>query len=346
MPLPHARGPLSEAVLDRLVGRASVDPVAAEELPDEVLTDDDLQLALWTLYELHYRGFDEVPEDLEWDLELLRLRAQLEAPFEAALRRLAAPLLQGVTEGLTGGATGHADPVDRLNAVIESPDGPSMASYVQRQASLQQLHEFMIQRSIYHLKESDPQSWVIPRLDGAPKAALVELQYDEYGAGRADRLHATLFAKGLDAMGLSSEYGGYIDRVPGYTLAENNAMSLFGLHRRLRGAAMGHLAAFEATSSLPCRRYAQGIRRLGMPEVVAEYFDEHVEADAVHEQMAVRVICGELVAQEPALEGDVLFGAATCGQLEALSATRVLDAWAARQSSLLSPSREPRGAAA
>ena len=64
-------------------------------------------------------------------------------------------------------------------------------------------------------------------------------------------------------------------------------MSLFGLHRRWRGAALGHLAAVEMTSSEPSRRYSAGLRRLGFDERVTVFYDEHVEADAVHEQIAV-----------------------------------------------------------
>ena len=77
-------------------------------------------------------------------------------------------------------------------------------------------------------------------------------------------------------------------------------MSLFGLHRRLRGALLGHLAAFEMTSSLPNRRYGNGLRRLGFDEVATRFYDEHVEADAVHEQIAAHDMCGGLVRVEPA----------------------------------------------
>ena len=104
-------------------------------------------------------------------------------------------------------------------------------------------------------------------------------------------------------------------------------MSLMGLHRRLRGAALGHLAAFEATSSLPSRRMVQGLTRLGLaPEIVA-YYEEHVAADAVHEQLAVRTICGSLVREEPALVADVFFGAFTCLDLEDRLAHRLLAQW-------------------
>ena len=104
-------------------------------------------------------------------------------------------------------------------------------------------------------------------------------------------------------------------------------MSLLGLHRRLRGAALGHLAAVETTSSVPCRKIAAGIERVGLPDVVAAYFHEHVEADAVHEHVALRDICGSFVANEPGLADDVLFGAVACLALDAVAAQDLLRSW-------------------
>jgi hypothetical protein len=106
-------------------------------------------------------------------------------------------------------------------------------------------------------------------------------------------------------------------------------MTMFGLNRRLRGAAMGHLAAFEASSSVPCRKIAAGIERVGLPATVAAYFHEHVEADAVHEHVAANDICGALVAEDPSLREDVLFGAASSLHLDALAGAELLDRWTA-----------------
>ena len=116
--------------------------------------------------------------------------------------------------------------------------------------------------------------------------------------------------------------------MPATTLAVNNLMSLFGLHRRLRGAALGHLAAFESTSSVPCRRIAAGIERVGLPEATAAYFHEHVEADSAHEQVAVRDICGVFLAQEPDQLPEVLLGVAACVLLDAPAAEDLLESWA------------------
>ncbi len=195
--------------------------------------------------------------------------------------------------------------------------------------------ELLRQRSVYHLKESDPSAFVVPRLPVRAKAALMELQYDEYGDGDPNRLHSHLFARGMEAVGLRPEYGAYVDDALPETLEMNNAGSMFGLQHRLRGAAMGHLAAFEMTSSLPCRRYLQGARRLDLSEAVCHYFDEHVEADAVHEHIAARDICGSLVEAEPHLREDVLFGAAACVHLDAVAGEKMIATWMREGSTLL-----------
>ena len=233
MQTPSPRGPLSEALLGALrSGSDDFYPVLAVGSSD----GEDAALALWVLYELSYRGFADVPEHLEWDPQLLRLRAVLERDLEARLRSRFTP-----PDGLSFVA-------DFFDWVADQ-DGVSLASYVQRTADEEQVRDLLRARSIYHLKESDPVAWVVPRLGVRAKAALMELQYDEYGVGDPNRLHHHLFAVGLDASGLDATYGAYIDEASGEVLEQNNAMSLFGLHRRLRAAALGHLAAFDLTPS-------------------------------------------------------------------------------------------------
>ena len=127
----------------------------------------------------------------------------------------------------------------------------------------------------------------------------------------------------MEALGLDARYGAYLDRLPAATLATVNLMSLFGLHRRLRGAIVGHLALFEMTSSIPNRRYAAGLRRLGIDDPAAtEFFDEHVEADAVHEEIAAVDLAGGLARSEPELAADILWGASALVAVEGSWARR------------------------
>ena len=130
----------------------------------------------------------------------------------------------------------------------------------------------------------------------------------------------------MDALGLDSRYGAYVDHLPAVTLATVNLMSLFGLHRRLRGAIVGHLALFEMTSSVPNRRYANGLRRLGFDGDAAEFYDEHVVADAVHENVAAVDLAGGLAQAGPDAGARHPVGRRRAVELEGRFARHLLDA--------------------
>jgi hypothetical protein len=301
------------------VGNAGADPYG-----------DDLQLALHCCYELHYRGFDGVDPDLEWDPDLLRLRVDLERVFLAALRADVA----------------HSDDVDaEIAALLVEPVGPDvrgLSHHLARDGTLDQLREYVTHRSVYHLKEADPQAWAIPRIGGAAKAGLVTVEHDEYGSGHPERMHSVLFAEMMTELGLDAAYGAHIDRVPGATLAEVNLMSLCGLRRSLRGASVGQFAMVELTSSPGSERLVRAMRRLGCGPAAVRFYDEHVEADAVHEQVVRRDVLTPLLAAEPDLAADVVFGIRAALFLGERMQDLLLDAWERGGSSL----REPEAVAA
>ncbi len=323
--VPQPRGALTEWLLAELaqpVQALSPPPIPS---PEDPLADDDLHLALYLCYELHYRGLPGVADEWEWEPSLLAVRRELEACFVAGLHAV-------VPQPQRPASPEEMD--FALRAVADADDGPSVSRFLERHATLDQVLEFLVHRSAYQLKEADPHSWALPRLAGPPKAALVQIQADEYGGGRADRIHAQLFANAMEELGLDARYGAYVDRIPGVTLATVNLMSLFGLHRGHLGAIVGHLAVFEMTSSLPNARYARALRRLGCGARATDFFDEHVEADAVHENVAAVDLAGGLARQQPALTGDILWGAATLVELDARFARHLLGAWEAGESSL------------
>lgn len=181
--LPAARGEISAGVIEAL--RCS--PEQAAGMPVRALRraspyGDDLQLALYLCYELHYRGIAGVPDSWEWSPVLLELRAQLEARFLGALRDDVEP---------------HADVDSALDELLAEPArGTGLSHFLREEGELWQLREYAALRSLYHLKEADPEVWAIPRLTGRAKAGLVTIEYDEYGAGRADRIHSPTISTG------------------------------------------------------------------------------------------------------------------------------------------------------
>lgn len=335
MKLPGSRGPISEGVVSALRQPAGAQNPAtstpqhptATPLRSDPWHDEDLQVALWICYELHYRGFDDVDEEWEWDPALLRLRARLERRHEQGLvDRVARP---DVSE--------PSDVPAAIARLVEADDGPSLGGHLLSEGTREQFRDMLVHRSVFHLKEADPHTWAIPRLAGAAKAALVEVQADEYGGGRPERVHQELFRIAMREFGLDDSYGAYVDDVPACTLAVNNTQSLFGLHRRWLGAIAGHLAAFEMTSSIPNRQFGRALRRLGIDGPATIFFDEHVEADSVHDQIAAHDLCGNLAIEQPQRTGDILFGAACSLAMDRLLAEHLLGCWAQDTSSLRQP---------
>ena len=325
--LPDPRGPMSEAVIHHLRGhRPRVVQLPAAH--DDPLDGDDSNLALYLCYELHYRGFVGVPEDLEWDPALLAIRSELERRFEERLLETV-PMEASVD-----------DIEAEIVRAIDEANGPSLSSYMLEHGTLEEFREFAIHRSAYQLKEADPHTWAIPRLFGEAKAALVAIQIDEYGHGEDAAVHATLFGDTMDELGLDAGYGAYLSRLPGSTLATVNLMSLFGLHRRWRGALVGHFTVFEMTSVVPMGRYAGALARLGLPPRAQRFYDVHVLADAEHEVVALRRMAAGLARSEPDLIPSILFGAKAVLSIERTFAEHMLDSWRSGVSSLL-PSSTP-----
>jgi len=202
MKLPRPRGPLSAALINTLHGHATLRlaNVVTSAQPANALFDEDLQLALWVAFELHYQGFDGVLETWEWQPEVIAFR-----------RRLEDVLLRALRSQVHVPQDDRSIP-ERLIALVDSDDGPQLSRFMQMGATRAQYEEFAVHRSIYQLKEADPHSWAIPRLTGRAKAALVEIQADEYGNGVVAKMHSELYRRLLRGLDLDDTYGAYLEK--------------------------------------------------------------------------------------------------------------------------------------
>ncbi len=325
--LPAAHGPLSTAVRRILTTPASREPSGiGASVRDSDPYGLDLQLALYMCYELHYRGFASVDPEWEWNPALLRLRAELERVFLAGVRRDVGPI-----------DADHTAAAEMDALAIEPREGTGPSWYLRDSGTWEQMREYFVHRSLYHLKEGDPHAFAIPRLLGTAKAAFVAIEFDEYGAGRGPHMHQQLFADLLHAAELDSTYLAYLDAVPAEALAAVNLMSLFGLHRRLRGAAVGHFASTEITSPPGSRRMVDALQRMQAPAACANFYREHVEADAVHEHVVRIDVVGDLLAREPHLDSDVVFGIRAHAAVEDRLAEVLMTSWQQGRSSLRRP---------
>lgn len=280
--------------------------------------DDDAQLALYLCYEPHFSDLPGVTGDVEWETDLIAVRRRLEGAFERGLRR-SLP------------ATGREDGVDVgvvIEQLIAADDGPSVSRHIEHDGTIEELREFVVQRSAYLLKEADPHTFGLPRIDGRAKQLLATIQAGEYGVDAPGRaMHVELFSATMRALDLDDRRHAYLDVLPATALAISNLATMFGINRRWRGALVGHLAVFEMTSSEPAGRYARGLARLGAPLEARRFYDVHVLADAEHALLA-RQMAVALSRDAPELAGDIVFGAQCVIATERRFATTLLGRWA------------------
>ncbi|MGW5523918.1 iron-containing redox enzyme family protein [Gordonia sp. NPDC003950] len=283
----------------------------------DLLAHLDAQRTWFLLCELDGRGVTGVDERWTEHPAVALLRSRLGDALEHAVRDRVGPVSPCAATDLP----------ERVRLELDSTDAPPLSGHLRSTGTVDQYREFLRHRSVYHLREADPHTAAIPRLAGRAKAGLVEIQSDEYGGGRFERMHSTLFSCAMNAVGLDTSYAAYAAMLPATTLAWINALTLFASRRRLRAAVVGHLLAIECTSSLPNKRYAQGLRRLGFGENATRFFDEHVEADAVHEQIALYDMAMPLLSDEPGLSVDLLTGFRAALVLDADVGRLLLRSW-------------------
>ena len=143
-PLPEARGPISDAVLTALIRQPG--PIEQPNVSvDDVLADDDLQLALYCCYELHYRSFRGVDPYWEWNPGLIAARERLEYLFEDSLR-----------ESLPAETVAPREVEATLRELVAEDDGPPLARTLERHAGIEQFREFVVHRSAYRSARRKP----------------------------------------------------------------------------------------------------------------------------------------------------------------------------------------------
>ena len=212
-------------------------------------------------------------------------------------------------------------------------DAPSVSTFIEREATAAQVAR------VHGPPLGVPAQGGRPALVGAA-AAVGQRRRRRWSRSRPTStataapttIHAELFARAMDAVGLDSTYGAYLDQIPGVTLATVNLMSLFGLHRRLRGAIVGHLALFEMTSSVP----EPPLRRPGCGGSATARTRPSSSTSTSSPTPCTRASPRSISragsrSQDPRLGADVLWGARALLAIDGRWARHMMAAWEARR---------------
>lgn len=312
-----------------LTDRLEADPAAALELTDaarELATaafdehdDAALNTAHRTIYALHSQNTwspEEAVRVNQHDPTMAAVLHHLERGFERSLAAHELP------------ETPPTKPAEfqtwlkELALERELPADPptGMGEFLDDEASLEQMKEIVAQRSLFFLKEPDPWALVIPSLHGKAKAGLLDLLLDEYGWGRYDQMHSTIYEELMAELGLETGYDAYLQRTAWQYLATINLQHMYARHRRLSRRMYGYIYLIEADSPGAMQHYLAAWRRLGLGDEqrVMKFYDLHVTADEGHQEVALNEVIVPVLEQQPGagpeiargvLEGRIVEGA-------------------------------------
>jgi hypothetical protein len=210
-----------------------------------------------------------------------------------------------------------------------------MGAYLRETATLEQMKEIVAQRSLFFLKEPDPWAMVIPSLHGPAKAGLLDVLLDEYGWGRHDHMHSTVYEVLMERLGLDTTYDAYRDRTAWQFLAGLDYQGMLARHRRLCRRMYGYIYLVEADSPRSMVNYLAAWERLGIDDPdVRKFYELHVTADEGHQQVALEEVIAPVVRAEPEAAPEIARGVLEGHVVHALFSHHLVRSFTAGVSSL------------
>ena len=293
---------------------------------------DEAHRTLYLLYAQDAWSPVGAPRQNQHDPTMAAVLRALERGFEAALARHALP--EAPPDDPEAFCAWLADLA--LERELVPPTG--MGDLLREATTLEQMREIVAQRSLFFLKEPDPWAMVIPSLRGQAKAGLLDLLMDEYGWGRYEHMHSTVYETLMRRLGLDTGFDHYLDRTAPEFLAVLNYQAMLARHRRLCRRMYGYIYLVEADSPRSMANYLAAYRRLGVDdEDVLRFYDLHVTADEGHQEVALREVILPVVRDEPDAREEIARGVLEGVHLHQGFSAHLAGAFRAGRSSLRPP---------
>lgn len=272
---------------------------AAQRLARSAFDDGDpaaLEEAHRALYAIYGERIWR-PRGSDQATQLLQFRQILEAAFRDQLDRNR----EAVAVDLTPPASDHGAWFEALALGPHPMDDGSWGLYLHEDATLEAMKRVVAQRSLFFLREPDPWIYAVPTLTGTAKAGLIDLLLDEYGWGKLDRMHSTIYANLMEALGLETEIDHYEYSTSWQYLATLNHQWMCALDPALSRRLIGTIYLTEADSPQAMANYLAAWARLGIDDPrVIEFYELHVLADENHRDVALHEVAMPIAAEEGA----------------------------------------------
>lgn len=204
-----------------------------------------------------------------------------------------------------------------LDTLDKLPEVEGWGPFIRESATLDDLKQIVADRSLFFLREPDPWIYAVPTLTGIAKAGLIDLLLDEYGWGKHERMHSTIYAGVMQKLGLNTELDHYLDDAPWQYIATMNLQWMHALSPGNRHRLVGIIYLTEAQSPDAMQNYLAAWKRVGIEdEAVTMFYDLHVSADEDHRRVALEEIVVPICLDDSAAIFEIAAGMLDANALE------------------------------
>lgn len=181
--------------------------------------------------------------------------------------------------------------------------------FLRDEATIEQLREFHFQETPLDIFFSDILCRMMPGVYGALRVELVSNFWDEVGRGTEAVAHRALRLKLMRFFDISPR--AHLDEVRRYVWEELALANTYFDTTMDRGRLVQAVGAMLATEmAVPGRIECQleGCRRVGIPDDVLRYLEEHVTLDVTHAAGWMKHVVAPLLREHPNLMPDLAMG--------------------------------------
>lgn len=188
----------------------------------------------------------------------------------------------------------------------QASNHPFYRDFLENRASPEDMIFYLAQETSLDPRLDDILALLIMGTDGPEKMELTSNLWDEVGNGNPADAHATVFARTLDAAGVTQPF--ITNNIMLESRICGNVSAALALSKRHYYKAIGYFGVTEYLTPRRFRSFVIGCKRLDLPEAAYQYHSLHIQIDSRHGPAWFKNVIVPAVTREPRCAHDIALG--------------------------------------
>lgn len=278
----------------------------AFELQDRE-SKEQVHYVLSCLYELNFISSGNPAARNQYNLFLLRIKSDIEQAWERSML----PTLRKLVEELqTRNNSESFCTAFTAQVAAHVAANHRLFDFLANEANRDQIQSLFHHDASLNMRFFDVIALAAVGSNSQIRSEIAKNLWDEAGNGNQVNAHTTRFGNLLHSMKNSFDKHSALNSLSWEGLAGYNLFSYLAINRKNYAALIGCLAATELLDPSNYKKLLRGCARTGLTEELdLSYYREHIQIDVDHADGWLNNVIDPLIANDPVLSSDILFGA-------------------------------------